>query len=110
MTVVEQAPPRPIGKTELLKRLAAMKPSLNALGVSHLALFGSRARNDHRIHSDVDVLIELFENQTKFSLFDLVGIQNKLADDIGVPFSVVMRRSMTPRFSAAIQEDIVEIF
>ncbi len=99
-----------ISRSQLIADIRQLRSALYERGVTHLALFGSRARGDERLDSDVDVLVEVRDDLAKFSLFDLVGIQTELADQIGLPFSVVMRRSMSPEFAASIKNDIVEIY
>jgi uncharacterized protein len=92
----------------LLDRLRELKPQLNARGITHLALFGSRARGAARADSDVDLLIDLAP--VRFSLIDLVGVEREIADQLGLPVSVVVRRSVEPRMMATIAPDVVELF
>lgn len=53
----------------------------------------------------IDVL-----NSDQFSLLDLVGVGHIVEDALDLPTSVVMRRSISPRFAAATQSDAIEIF
>jgi len=46
-------------KQDILARLRENEAALKARGVSHAALFGSRARGDNRPDSDIDILIDL---------------------------------------------------
>ncbi|MCG2689904.1 nucleotidyltransferase family protein [Candidatus Parcubacteria bacterium] len=55
-----------------------VRPILEKQGVKKAALFGSRARGDHKRSSDVDLLIE-YEKDNK-SLFDFVGLKFNLED------------------------------
>ena len=87
----------------------ALKPQLAREGVSHVALFGSRSRGDHRPESDLDLLIEVDEARP-FSVLDLIGVEHAIGDHTGLTVNVVMRRSLMPRFGQAIASDIVEIF
>ncbi|MGO9740121.1 MAG: nucleotidyltransferase family protein, partial [Roseiarcus sp.] len=43
----------------ILERLRSRQAELRALGVSHAALFGSRARGEQRVDSDIDILVEI---------------------------------------------------
>ena len=54
----------------LIEKLKSTRPALEAKGVTHIALFGSRARGDFRPESDVDILLEV-EPQSRFNLLDL---------------------------------------
>jgi len=43
----------------ILDRLRQNEPALRARGVTHAALFGSRARGDNLPDSDTDILIDI---------------------------------------------------
>jgi hypothetical protein len=89
----------------ILKNAAAIR----AEGVTKLAVFGSRARGDHRDDSDIDILIEV-EPEASFSLLDLIGVEHIIEDATGLHVQAVMRRSIPPRFAQRIADDIVEVF
>lgn len=93
----------------LKAKLENTKPALFHAGVSHLAVFGSRARGQAHRHSDVDVLIEVGSAEP-FSLLDLVGVERVLSEATGVKVNAVMRRSLDEPFRDRIAADIVEIF
>ena len=93
----------------LVERLKGLRGRLAEDGVTHLAVFGSRARGDHRDDSDLDVLIEVEEGR-KFSALDLVGIQHTVGDAIGLDVTAIMRRSVSPRLRRAIEPDVLDVF
>lgn len=92
----------------LVDRLRALRPDLSARGITHLALFGSRARGTARPDSDVDLLIDIAPG--RFSLVDLVGAEREIARHLDLPVSLVARRSVEPRMMATIAPDVVELF
>ena len=100
---------RNLGREQLLTELLALRPDLEREGVIHVALFGSRARGDHRPDSDIDLVIEVDEKR-KFSLLDLIGVGHIVEDSIGLPTSLFMRRSLEPGFETEVQRDGVAIF
>lgn len=59
--------------------------------ISRLAFFGSVLTNDFHPHSDVDVLVSFADN-THWSLFDLVTMQEELEDILGRKVDLVERR------------------
>ena len=97
-----------MSQNELKQRILAKRPALRARGISHMALFGSRARGEARPDSDVDLMIEV--DDPGFSLIDLVGIQQDLSEEIGLPVQITMRRSLSERLADAIRDETIELF
>jgi len=98
-----------LSRTEIVRGLQRLQTRLRDRGVTRLAIFGSRARGDHRPDSDLDVLVDIAPD-LKFSLIDLVGVSNLISDELGLPANMFMRRSLEPLFATTIQSDIVEVF
>lgn len=97
-----------MSQSELKRRILAVRPDLQARGVSHMALFGSRARGDARQDSDVDLVIDV-ENP-RFSLIDLVGVEQDLSEHLGLPVQITMRRSLSERLARNTLNERVELF
>ena len=93
----------------IVARVRSLRPALAESGVTHVAMYGSRARGDNREDSDLDLLVDVEGGRT-FSLLDLIGIEHAIADEIGLAVAVTMRRSLSPDFRTAIAADTVEIF
>lgn len=100
---------RDIGREELIETLLSLQPQLEKDGVKHVALFGSRARGDHRLDSDIDLLVDLAQNED-LSLLDIIGIGHLVEDLTGLPAQIVLRRSAPERFLAAVAVDQVPVF
>lgn len=92
---------------DLVRDLRALAPELRARGVTRLALFGSRARGDHRADSDLDVLIEV-DPHSRFSAFSLVGLERHLSALLGVETRIAMPRTGDPLHDR-IGGDLIEI-
>ena len=93
----------------LSDRLRALRPDLAEDGIVRLALFGSRARGDQEPDSDIDLLIDL-QSDRPFSLLDLIRVQSRLGEQIGLPVSIVVGRSLDRDFAKQIGSDLIEIF
>ena len=96
-------------KPELARKIIALRPGLEAEGVEHIALFGSRARGTHKLDSDIDILGEVAEN-ARFSILNLIGVEHLVSDATGLAANAVMRRSLTPSMRVEVSRDAVEIF
>lgn len=83
--------------------LAALKGEFPRFGVSHVWLFGSRSRGDEHSASDWDVLVE-FAGQPSFDTF--MGFKCFLEDHLGGRVDLLSRNACSPRFLAAIQNDL----
>ena len=96
-------------RDEILASLRRLESQLRGKGITHLAIFGSRARGDQRPESDLDVLVDI-EDGIKFSLLDLIGISHIIGDELGIPANMFMRRSLEKKMAQTIEPDIIEIF
>jgi uncharacterized protein len=98
-----------VDRTALVAHLLALQPKLRAQGIIRLAIFGSRARGDHRPDSDLDILVDVTPSD-KFSLLDLIGVCHTIEDALGIHTNAVMRRSLAPEMAEEIGSDVVEVF
>ena len=85
-----------MGRDEAIIRLKAAESTLRMRGVTHLALFGSIARDTPADDSDVDILIDV-DTARKFSLLDRAGVVNVLTDVLGCAVDVVRRDLVSAR-------------
>ncbi len=82
---------------------------IRALGVTRLALIGSTARGDAGADSDVDVVADI-DPERVFTLFDLVGLNDLLAEILDRRVDVVLARGLKPRMERSIRAERVEVF
>jgi predicted nucleotidyltransferase len=100
---------RDISRDQLIAELRALRPAFEREGVTHMTLFGSRARGDNRIDSDVDLAIDV-DPSRKFSLIDLSGVHLIAQDAIRLSANVTLRRGLRPGLASAIGRDGIAIF
>ncbi|RXF74367.1 nucleotidyltransferase family protein [Hansschlegelia zhihuaiae] len=98
-----------MSREDLLQSLLDLEPSLRAEGVTHMALFGSRARRDNRPDSDIDVAIDV-EPNARFSLLDLIGVVHCIEDKTALSADVFMRRSLSEGLRKTLSRDAIEVF
>ena len=68
---------------EIVEKLRAHRAELCAAGIVHLRLHGSVARGEASSNSDVDLIAE-FEPGRRLTLIDMVKLENRLRDLLGV--------------------------
>jgi len=66
-------------KHSVLQTLRAHEPELKAAGIVHLRLFGSVARNESSVASDIDLMAD-FDRSRRLTLISMVHLENRLAD------------------------------
>jgi predicted nucleotidyltransferase len=79
------------------------------MGIEHLAIFGSTARDEQRPDSDVDLAAKLDDSQS-FGLMRLVQMEESLQSLLGIAVDLVTEPSDTARLQADIDRDRVHVF
>jgi uncharacterized protein len=80
-------------KASILEVLRTHEPELKAAGVVHLRLFGSVARGESSLQSDVDLMAELDRSKHP-TLLTLVHLENRLTDILGVKADLALADAM----------------
>lgn len=93
----------------ILARLRENEAALRARGVTHAALFGSRARGDNRPDSNTDIMIEI-DPTAHLTLFDYVSLKDYIASLFEGPVDVVNRQGLKPYVRPAATADAVYAF
>jgi predicted nucleotidyltransferase len=93
---------------EAITRLQQHEADLKRLGVEHLYLFGSTARNEARDDSDVDLFFD--HERGKLGLFELMDVKERTADILGRKADIMTRSSLHPRLRKRIEESAVLVF
>lgn len=83
--------------------------ALRARGVTHAALFGSRARGDARPDSDTDIMIEI-DPEAPVGLWEYVAIKEYIASLFDGPVDVVEREALKPCVRPAATTDAIYAF
>jgi hypothetical protein len=71
-------------KEHVIAKLREHAPELKAAGIVHLHLHGSVARDQASDASDVDLIAE-FDAGRRLSLLDMVELENRLRELLGMP-------------------------
>jgi len=98
-----------MNRQDILDRLRENEQDLRARGVTHVALFGSRARGDDLPGSDIDIMIEI-EPETVQDVYSYVGLKNYIANLFTEPVDVVDREALKPFVRAPAESDAIYAF
>lgn len=88
--------------------LKAHEAELKHLGVEHLYLFGSTARDETRPDSDVDLFFDHPEGS--IGLFELMDVTDTATRILGQKADIMTRRSLHPVLRANIEASALQVF
>jgi len=94
---------------EIITKLRENEAALRARGVTHAALFGSRARGDNRPDSDIDIMIEV-DPAAPVGVYEYVALKDYIAGLFDGPVDVVSRDGLKPYIRPAATVDAVYAF
>ncbi len=87
------------------------RPELEKLGVMHISLFGSVARGQESLGSDIDLLIDFFPKE-KPDIFQLEDIRLRIQATLNTQsrLGLVLRRSMDSKIKETVLAEERKIF
>ncbi len=95
-------------REQVISLLRAHEAELHRSGVSRLYLFGSVARDQARPDSDVDLFFDT--DDPRFSLIELVDVQERVNVILGVESDVMTRASLHPLLRPQIEAKALRVF
>jgi len=98
-----------MSRREALRRLERNREKLRTFDVSHISVFGSTARDQATLHSDVDVLVE-FQPQARVGLFTFVRLLDFLSDVMGTRIDLATPAALRAEMRAEILAEAVRAF
>jgi uncharacterized protein len=97
-----------MNRDTVITKLRAHETDLHRAGVAQLYLFGSVARQQATPNSDVDLFFDT--NNPRFSLIELVDVQDQVTAILGVQTDVMTRASLHPRLRQRIEAEALRVF
>jgi predicted nucleotidyltransferase len=83
--------------------------ALRARGVRHAALFGSMARGDAGVQSDIDIMIDL-DPDARLDVFAYVGLKRFIEELFDRPVDIVDRNALKPYVRGPAIADAINAF
>ena len=96
-------------KSLIIAKLREHEAELKAAGIVRLSVFGSVARGDATAQSDVDLMGD-FDRAKELTIFDMAGLEVRLADILGTPVDLADRRMLKEPVRARAEREAVLAF
>jgi predicted nucleotidyltransferase len=92
-------------REDILRVLREELPSLHDVyGVKRIGLFGSFARGEQNVESDIDLLVQ-FERPIGF--FKFIALEDHLSEKIGRKVELVTEEALKPIVKPSIMKEVV---
>ncbi|RKZ68412.1 MAG: DNA polymerase subunit beta [Gammaproteobacteria bacterium] len=96
-----------MNRQKAINILSRVKPELiKRFGVTRLALFGSTARDEGKIDSDIDIIVSFNGPATSKKYF---GVQFYLEDELGLPVDLVSEKAMRKELRPFIEREAINV-
>jgi uncharacterized protein len=95
-------------RADVISLLKRHEPELKSLGVDHLFLFGSVARDDAKEDSDVDLLFDHQKGQ--LGLYELMDLKERAREILGHRTDIMTRTSLHPALRERIEKAALCVF
>jgi predicted nucleotidyltransferase len=92
-------------KEDILSVIKKNQKKIESFGVKRLGLFGSYVRNEHNPQSDIDLLVEFFQDRKTFDNF--IHLSFLLEDALGHHIELVTVESLSPYIKPFILKEVV---
>ena len=95
-------------RDEALDRLRARAADLKRLGVEHLYMFGSTARDEARAGSDVDLFFDY--QKGRLGVYELMDVKETAAEILGHPTDIITSDSLHKILRKEIEASALQVF
>jgi hypothetical protein len=94
-------------KRDIIQRIQAAHMRLASLGIANIGLFGSYARGEQTVASDIDVLVEFLPEKHTFDNFMEVAFL--LEDLLGRRVELVTPQALSPHLGPHILREVERV-
>lgn len=96
-------------RDQVIGKLKAIEPDIRALGASALYLYGSHARDEARLDSDVDIFIDK-DPARRFGFDEFMNIYFKLRETLGTEVGYTTREGLVEFYRPDIEREAIRVF
>ncbi len=93
--------------TEILEIQKRISPILKKYKVKRSSIFGSYARGENNIDSDLDLLVDLKDGKT---YFDLIALEDEIEKALNKKIDLLTFNSINPLLKENILKDEIKIY
>ncbi|MBU0476955.1 nucleotidyltransferase family protein [bacterium] len=98
---------RQVNRNEVVKQLNMLFPNIKKkFKANSILLFGSVARGENRIDSDIDVLVDFKKGA---DLFDLMGLADYLEHNLHHKVDVVSKNGLREELRSIVEKEAIAI-
>jgi predicted nucleotidyltransferase len=97
-----------MNRAEVIQVLKRHEVELKKLGVEHLFLFGSVARDDAKDDSDIDLFFD--HQKGRLGLYELMDVKERAQQILGRSTDIMTRASLHPVLREQIEETALRVF
>ena len=97
-----------MNRAEVIQVLKRHEAELKKLGVEHLFLFGSVARDAAKDDSDIDLFFD--HEKGRLGLYELMDVKERAQEILGRPTDIMTRASLHPVLRERIEETALRVF
>ncbi len=97
-----------MNRAEVIQVLKRHEAELKKLGVEHLFLFGSVARDAAKDDSDIDLFFD--HQKGRLGLYELMDVKERAQEILGRSTDIMTRASLHPVLRERIEETALRVF
>lgn len=97
-----------VTRDEAIARLNQSQENLRRAGVEHVYLFGSTARDEARMDSDIDLFFDMARDD--FGIFDLMDVRELVSRILPGKTEMIPRDGLHPVLRKKIEMSAIQVF